>query len=85
MAAPSSVAPALGGLGGHLACFKGELCPPPGGGRGLVEAVPVALLRVVLQLRSHAAHPLQEHGGAVVPVCGTRGGDNGKWGHGNPL
>lgn len=50
----------------------------------LIKAVPVALLRVVLQLSPHAAHPIQQHWGAVVSVCGVeRGGDkgNGHRGH----
>lgn len=36
----------------------------------LVEALPVALLRVVLQLHADAADALQQHGCAVVTICG---------------
>lgn len=62
--------------------FKFELRPQEphrrreGQRGGLVEAVPVTLLRVVLQLRADATHPVQEHWRAMVPVCGT-GGDSG--------
>ena len=38
-----------------------------------VEALPVALLGVVLQLHADAAHALQQHGGTVVTVCGAQG------------
>lgn len=34
-----------------------------------VEAVPVALFRVVLQLGAHTLDTIQEHGCTMVPVC----------------
>lgn len=60
--------PALGTV-----LFFGDFGDPPGWGLGSVEAVPVALLRVVLQLGSHAAHPIQQHRRPVVTVWGHQG------------
>jgi hypothetical protein len=41
----------------------------PSGLRASVEAVPVAVLRVVLQLCTHTLNTVQQHGRTVVPVC----------------